>query len=300
MATAHPPSTLQLDLSRQIIDWVKSGRFAAGSHVSESGLCDAFEVSRSPVRGAMKLVAEHGFLEYRANAGYFVPLHLPTSSSVLQPQWERVSVDDLYRSLLRDRVADVLPKTFTESMLLKRYHAQRSVLTKTLVRLAQEGLIEKRQGHGWQFLMTFDSVDTIAESYRFRILTECAGLLEETFKADSSRLAEMKKAHQALIEKSHGEVSAAEFYALNSAFHEMLAQFSGNRFILQATQQQNLLRRLDEHAAFHGLGPQALLSCREHIDIIEALEQDDREWAASVLRRHLSRAAESKLKRLRK
>ncbi|HEM7852750.1 TPA: GntR family transcriptional regulator [Burkholderia multivorans] len=295
----NSPSPLQIDLSKRIVELVRSGQLAVGAHVSEAALCESFQVSRSPVRGAMKLVSELGFLEYRVNAGYVVAAQWPADESG-ERDWERITSDDLCRAMVRDRAANSLPKAFTESLLFERYGASRSVLSKALVKLAQEGLIEKRQGHGWQFHMTFDSIDTVEESYRFRIMTECAGLLEQTFAVDQDKLEEMKRAHEVMLGKLPDLVTAAEFYALNSSFHEMLARFSGNRFVVQAAQQQNLLRRLDEHAAFQGLGPHAILSCQEHLAIIEALEQGDREWAASILRRHLTRASDAKRKRLSK
>jgi DNA-binding GntR family transcriptional regulator len=66
----------------------------------------------------------------------------------------------------------------------------------------------------------------------------------------------------------------------------MLARFSGNRYILQAVQQQNQLRRLEEHAAFYR-DARFANSGSEHLQIIEALEAGDQEWASQLMRRHL-------------
>jgi len=196
------------------------------------------------------------------------------------------SQDELTRRLIDDRAARELPETFTERDLLQRYDVPRSVLAKTLLQLSADGLIEKRKGHGWQFAPSLESAEALSESYRFRMTIECAGLLEPTFRVDKAALARMRAAHEALIQRDDAGISATEFFGLNASFHELLARFSGNRYILQAVQQQNQLRRLEEHAAFYR-DARFVNSSNEHLQIIEALEAGDQEWAAQLMRRHL-------------
>lgn len=160
------------------------------------------------------------------------------------------------------------------------------MLAKTLLQLSADGLIEKRKGHGWQFAPSLENRDALNESYRFRMTIECAGLLEPTFRLDREALARMRAAHEALAARSDADISATEFFNLNASFHEMLARFSGNRYILQAVQQQNQLRRLEEHAAFYR-DARFINSSSEHLQIIDALEAGDQEWASQLMRRHL-------------
>jgi DNA-binding GntR family transcriptional regulator len=127
------------------------------------------------------------------------------------------------------------------------------------------------------------------ESYRFRMLIECGGLLEPTFHADPAQLRRSIEAHERLLRTAEDSLSPNEFFSLNAAFHEMLARFSGNRFILQAMQQQNQLRRLEEHDAFYRLA-RLKESCDEHLQILHAIEKNDLEWAAALMRRHLATA----------
>jgi DNA-binding GntR family transcriptional regulator len=51
-------------------------------------------------------------------------------------------------------------------------------------------------------------------------------------------------------------------------------------------QQQNNLRRLDETAAYYRV-TRVQASCTEHLEIIDAMEQDDRELASALMRHHL-------------
>ena len=80
------------------------------------------------------------------------------------------------------------------------------------------------------------------------------------------------------------------FFESNAQFHELLAAASGNTYILQAVQQQNRLRRLTE---FHSVNnvERVKVSCREHLAILDALEQGDNEWASTLLHRHLEVAS---------
>ena len=102
---------------------------------------------------------------------------------------------------------------------------------KRQLQLSADGLIEKRKGHGWQFAPSLENREALNESYRFRMTIECAGLLEPSFKLDRDALARMRAAHETLIQRDDADISATEFFSLNASFHEMLARFSGNRYI---------------------------------------------------------------------
>ena len=75
---------------------------------------------------------------------------------------------------------------------------------------------------------------------------------------------------------------------MNLRFHEMLAEFSRNRFVLQAVQQMNRLRKFQEFASFHEDSGGLAQSCREHMAILDAVAAGDREWAAAQMRKHLA------------
>lgn len=286
MPAAAParPTPLQVDLARHIAQDIAARRYAPGDHLSEEALAAGYEVSRTPVRGALRLLAAQGLISHRPNSGYTVADNAPAAAAAIEGAGP--TLDELYRRLIDDRASRGLPETFTERDLIQRYDAPRSLLAKTLLQLSADGLIEKRKGHGWQFAPSLESAEALAESYRFRMTIECAGLLEPTFRLDRPALARMRAAHEALIERDDAAISATEFFGLNASFHEMLARFSGNRYILQAVQQQNQLRRLEEHAAFYR-DARFVNSSNEHLQIIEALEAGDQEWASQLMRRHL-------------
>jgi DNA-binding GntR family transcriptional regulator len=283
---ASAPSPLQLELAERIGKEIRDGALAVGEHLTEESFGARYGVSRTPVRAALKLLAERNMIEYHTNAGYFV------SEGGAEVDLEglangSLTVDDLYKTIVVDRIREELPEAITEKELLSRYPAPRSLLNKTLLRLASEGLIIKRTGHGWQFLPSLGSTRAMAESYRFRMIIECSSFMEPTWSVDHALLQRVKEAHQRVLDTPNYLPSSGEFFALNASFHEMVARFSGNRYILQAMQQQNNLRRLEETAAYYrALRVQD--SCNEHLEIIRAIEQDALELASALMRHHLN------------
>ncbi|ALM86793.1 hypothetical protein ASB57_06460 [Bordetella sp. N] len=277
---------LQRELAQRVAQDIAAGVFELDSHLSEKALSDRYEVSRTPVRGALRLLAESGLARCKPNSGYYVARRAVIDDTEGSPDGTPWTSDDLYRRVIADRSQRLVEDSFTDTDLLHRYGVPRSTLMKTLLRMASEGVLEKRQGHGWRFPASLADDDVRRESYRFRITIECAGLQEPDFTVDPRAFQDMRERHAALLADMLRPIDTDEFFALNATFHEMLARCSGNRFILQAVQQQNQLRQLDAHPASY---PVAAMEryVREHLDILEAMEAGDREWAVAVMRRHL-------------
>ncbi|WP_420213038.1 GntR family transcriptional regulator [Burkholderia aenigmatica] len=279
-------SQLQIDLARRLAQQIVNGELQAGHHLSENWLAAEFEVSRTPVRRALQLLVEHGFVESRSQEGAFVT---DTPPQVVPSMGSTITADELSHRILDDYAQGRLPSSWTVTEVLERYDAPRSVLHKALVNLASDGLVEKRKGHGWRFLQPVGEPGSIEESYRFRIILECGAIRDQSFRVDLNELKRLRDAHTKLLAQTAHAPNAAELFALGADFHETIARFSNNRFIFQTIQQQNQLRQLNEHLS-HFSGPWHVPSCLEHLEIIEAFEQQDFEWAAALMRRHLLQA----------
>jgi DNA-binding GntR family transcriptional regulator len=63
-----------------------------------------------------------------------------------------------------------------------------------------------------------------------------------------------------------------------------------NRYLLVAIQQQNRLRRFSNYDWTFGHA-RAVVSCREHLAILDRLEAGKRDAAVTLMRRHLDGAA---------
>lgn len=84
-----------------------------------------------------------------------------------------------------------------------------------------------------------------------------------------------------------------DFFEANAQFHELLASASGNRFFLDAVQQQNRLRRMSDLSDYPLVNIDLLhKSCHEHLQILDAVERNDLESAAEHMQLHLSRASD--------
>jgi DNA-binding GntR family transcriptional regulator len=282
-------SSLQIEIANRVIAMIRSGALGPGKHVTEQGMAQQFGVSRSPVRGALKLLEERGYVQSRANAGVFIAEQapaLPLDALV----GSVMTADELYRAIISDRARHVLDDVLSEVALLERYDAPKGVLLRTLSRMAHEGLIERAKGHGWRFFPGLDSKEAKDESYRFRMIVECQGLREPTFRADPEKLAFLRREHEVFLAMKPAAQTPAAFFELNATFHETIASLSGNRFVFQAVRQQNQLRRFEEYQHIIGRPAALFESCHEHLAIIDALQAGETEWAAAQLHHHLDLA----------
>lgn len=284
------PSPLQIDIANQVVGLIRAGRILPGQHLTEQALAQQFGVSRSPVRAALKLLEDRGYLQSRTNAGVSVASPLPDHGDD-ELAGDGRTAEDLYRAILSDRANGSLGDILSEAELISRYDTSKSVLMRTLLRLNREGLVARRKGHGWTFMPALDSKEAKYDSYRFRMMVECGGLREPTFVADLPALARVRQAHEGFLRLPPEQQTSTAFFEMNAHFHELLAQFSKNRFVMQAVSHHNRLRRLEEYRR-HEDNPVNLAGpCQEHLDIIEALEAGDTEWAALLLYRHLVQAS---------
>ena len=276
-------------IARQILDLISEARFDPGHHLREQHLADALGVSRTPVRAGLKELTRMGAVEARPNQGFFL---LKRSNELDQLEIKQSKSNDqkLYEQLVHDRIAGILPESFTQTEISQRYDVDRGVLTRTLVKLSEDGLIARNAGHGWRFLQTLNSDIALRNSYGFRLMIEPMALLTPNLHVDRQMLKRLRARHLRLI--THPDITqvpAKEIFETDAAFHELLAEASGNLFVLQAIQQQNRLRRLLEFGSYHNKR-RVKEWCEEHVAIIDALRENKQEQAAELMRKHLQYA----------
>lgn len=278
-------SKLRLDLARGIIEDLQWSDLPAGAHLTEQRIASLFGVSRSPVRGALRRLADHDVLRYEPNRGYFltVPGRELTSDlleTLMSPE------DVLYRRLVRDRLSGELPDEVRTADLERRYRCPRSLVRRLLRRMAQEGLVEQRPGHGWAFRSALTSAETYDAAYRFRLIVEPAALLEPTFAADPERFEAIRAMHERVLSDDAHAASYSQFYEVDRAFHEAIGAWSGNQYLLDAIRRQNRLRRLTEYE-YYADRTRMHEFCREHVTILAAVGEGDLQGASRLMRRHI-------------
>jgi DNA-binding GntR family transcriptional regulator len=260
----------------------------AGDPVAEQALSRTFQVSRTLIRGALKVLLEENLLSHEAGKGYrLIAAPAGQTFSAALPQAEE---EELAASVLRDRMAGRLGDSISISELMRRYDIGRPAAQKVLAQLSESQAIERGPGQSWLFRPSLNSLAALEESLKFRLILEPEALLSPHFSADPQRLALLRSAMQTLLSSPVEDFDIQQFRELDISFHELLAQSCGNRFISDALLQHQSLRRLPNllpSVSVHRL-QEAL---REHLQVIANIERGQMEIAADLLRLHLRLSA---------
>ena len=289
LAAPAKPSALQLNVAARIKEWARAQRLPSGAGLTALGMSHQLGVSRTPVRAALALLEGEGLLQREHGAGY----RLCRDATTLARQDAASPVSDadrLFIAIARDRLEGKLPNELSEADLMRRYQVTRPTVLKVLTRLAEVGHVERKTGHGWAFLPLGYDADAQAESYRFRMLVEPAGLLQPDFKLDAGWCEDMRQRHEAMLAMAWQDAFSVVLFDLNAEFHEGLAAASGNRFVAMAVHQQNRLRRFVNVHWTYG-AERVQVNCKEHLEILARVQNGEREVAAALMRRHLELAS---------
>lgn len=283
------PTRLQQDLLPQIVDLVRGDGLGPGARLTEAELAARLQVSRTPVRAALQLLARRGLLEARPRRG-FVLRKSPAALAVADAPATSDETSELCVEIARDRLVGRLPLEVSESDLMRRYQVTRPFLLKVLNRLAGVALIERKPGRGWLFSQAIDDPKARAESFAFRRLLEPAAILMPGFRLDPAWIAEMRKRHRAVLTTPWRKSSSVDFFEMNAAFHQGIAAGADNRYLLLALEQQNRLRRFVNYDWTFG-HDRVVASCNEHLEMLNWIERGDLEVAAALMRSHIDAAS---------
>jgi DNA-binding GntR family transcriptional regulator len=276
-------------LADDIKTLIASREIEAGARLSERALAERFRVSRSPIRGALRLLVEEGVISGATATGSVVLHSLDDHMTVAAASPE----EDGYFRMAADRLDGVLPDRITETMLVRRYGFTKAQIVAVLGRIQAEGWIERLPGHGWAFRPMLTSLKSYSDSYRFRITIEPAAILEPGFAVDQRALSARRAEQQRLIDGAIKDVSSRELFETNSQLHETIAECSRNDFFVDSLKRIDRLRRLIEYRRTLDRRS-AVMRCREHIAIVDRLLCSDRTGAADLMRRHLTSVSTQK------
>jgi len=281
MARRPAPSRLQADLARRILRALAEDDAAPGERLVELDLCERFGVSRTPVRGALKLLAADGFLTPRDGRGYVLAKRPPETPDEDDGEEER----RLFARLAQARADGKLADIFTQQDILRCLNVKPGAAMHLMRQLAEVGMVEKRPGNGWAF--NTDTSRAINESYAFRRVLEPQLLLQPTFRLDRAWAAKSRAAHTRLRQAPWRSGASAEFHVLNADFHHHLARCCGNRIMQAAVERQNQLRRyLGDNWDYPR--EQVYRAIDDHLEILAALEAGYPDKAAALMLHHLN------------
>jgi DNA-binding GntR family transcriptional regulator len=274
-------------LAIRIVEHMRDQTMPKGAHLVEQTLADQFNVSRSPVREALMILKREGNVVFHPHRGFFLALpaaKIPNLNIAVPVSPE----EETYYRIAEDRIQGALHGHVSEAELMSRYGISRIKLMKILVRMSQEGWVERRPGHGWNFLPILDTVEALEQSYRFRMLIEPAALLEATYRVDPVVFARLRREQESLLTSPVKSRMPFRLFETGASFHEQIVSCSGNRFFLEAIQHINRLRRLIEYSV--EIDESRLNAYREHLEIITMLERGKHATASALLRDHIDQA----------
>ncbi|MEP7454171.1 GntR family transcriptional regulator [Phyllobacterium sp. SB3] len=284
MTNATTP--LQEGLIGRIYDLIHIDGLSPGARLNEKQLAEQLNVSRSPIRAALDIMAGRGLVVRRPQRGVELIALPPKSAPEAQ---QDSSANDLLVKIARDRVQGDLGDEFSETELMQRYEVARNVVRQALGMLADLDMAQRKPGYGWKFLTVWNK-EIRRDSYRFRMVIEPAAILEPAFTLNREWARMTRRQHEASLTTPWNEASSVSFFEMNASFHEGIAAASGNRFFLESIKRQNRLRRLANYNWRHGF-ERVRENFAEHMAVLDQLEVGDFEMAALLMRRHLQLAS---------
>ncbi len=286
---ASAVSRLHLDIARRIVRLLKDDNAEPGYRLVESALCERLDVSRTPIRGALKYLAGQGSIRPGATRGFVLARPTDELMGDTLVVNEEEEFNTLLRSIAKARLEGTLGVECSQQDICRMFGVFQPVAARVMRHLAELGLVERKLANGWSFGPSIDTKRTYSESYTLRKHIEPALVLLDTFVLDAEWLAQAKAAHLLFRERPWRDDMGVEFYNMNADFHDQLARQSGNRYFYLIVQRQTQLR------AFRSFrwefGPERVRdSIDEHLRIISALEEGNRPLAAHLILDHLYRA----------
>lgn len=187
---------------------IREGALGAGSRLVESNLVDFCQVSRTPIREALRRLSHEGLVDLIPNAGAIVA------------KWSDHEIIDLYGVRAR--------------------------------------------------------IEAMAASLAAQRRTE----------AELDRLRALAQQMHTLVLQDEPDTNVNEIALLNSEFHHQILLASHSRAVEAAASQINetpLMLRTFQKYDSEGL----LRSSRQHLDLVQAIEAHDGEWAGAIMRAHI-------------
>ncbi|MGB3555826.1 MAG: GntR family transcriptional regulator [Jannaschia sp.] len=270
-------------LAAQIVEIARMRGLLVGAHLATTPLAEALGVSRSPVLRAFELLEAVGVICRQENRGYFVVDLDAYAAQAVQSDEERV-----YWRLVNDRIDGQLPDDIDEASLMRRYDAPRRLVSRLMGRLAEEEIVTRRAGLGWSFHPPLDA-EQAAASVRYRLLLEPAALMEPSYRAPRAELAAIIDEQRRLFDDADTPGQSIVNFDRNAAFHEAVAGWSGNAFLLDGVRRHNCRRRLTQYRHFVRPG-RIRQSATEHLDVLNSIAAGDLRTARDHLIAHIRNA----------
>jgi DNA-binding GntR family transcriptional regulator len=276
-------------IAAKIVELIGNEALAEGTHLPAQWLADRLRVSRSPVNEALGVLHEKGILRREPNRGYFVARPVKKSPEALAHRLGLAADDTLasiYFKIAEDCLKGKLAPEFTESALRQRYDLTLAQVQALLSRMAHEGWAEKKPGYGWALSPVLTTPESLLQSYRLRLAIEPAALIEPGYRMEPDVLERCRATEIHLLAGGIDTDSPDQLHERGVRFHEAVVEGSGNPFFIDAIRRVNRVRRLLAYRAMKDR-KRYKQHCRQHLEVLNLIEQGRNEEAAEMMREHL-------------
>lgn len=277
-----------LKLARQIVGIVLERGLKEGEHLPEAILSDACGVSRTPIRSALKLLAENNIVQRRDEGGYFLHREPEKLSAGVLSDLAQME-NSLTARILTDRAERRISDIQSVSALVRRYNTPRSAVLNALKILSSDGVVVQMPGRSWAFAPILDTPNALEDSLSFRLSLEPQAIMAPGFKLDSQKIGLLRQQMEEFLQRPDGRLSSSAFLHLDCGFHSFIAESSMNRFSRGALMAHHRLRLTTQKD--HTIPDFRLRqSLEEHLDILDSLERGQLQLAADQMVLHLRRS----------
>ncbi|MDQ0419571.1 DNA-binding GntR family transcriptional regulator [Peteryoungia aggregata LMG 23059] len=274
-----------VELAQKILDYASERGMAPGERLAEQALASHCNVSRTPVRKALQVLAERDLVTADADGGYVLSID-PMTVARLDDADEKDGDPEVYSAILRDLAAGRIGEAQTVVALQRRYDVSRQAVQNALQKLSEDNLAERGAGQQWLLKQFALGADAVAKSYEFRLATEPLALTLPDFRRDLPALTSLRQSMLILRSMSEADFDRRLFERTDFDFHMLVARGCGNPFMAEALVSHHRRRRSNTAAA-HVNTYRLMQSNLEHIQILEQIERGLMELAADLMRVHI-------------
>ncbi|MDM9624080.1 GntR family transcriptional regulator [Rhizobium sp. S96] len=279
------PRHRHVELAQKVLDIAIERGMSPGERLAEQALASLCNVSRTPIRKALQVLADESIVTADTDGGYVLAVD-PATLPRLAGGESETSEGDLHLAMLRDLAAGRIQEVQTVAGLQRRYGASRMTVQNALNRLSEDNMVERGAGQQWVLKRFAVSVDSISKNYEFRLATEPLALTMPDFRRDLPAILALRHSMNRLKEMDESSFDVRLFERTDFDLHMLIARCCGNPFMAEVLSNFHKRRTAmpsPRYASMYRL----IQSNLEHIQILEHIERGQLALAADLLRVHI-------------
>ena len=300
-------NTLDFPVSRTILTDIVQGRLRRGERVCEQTYSRRCQVSRTPVRQALRVLWKLKVIDLKDHKGARVQMGASQARKVLSAEQRHNPAQPLEPAFVRvahriktllashNRFRAVVIKDAAIAHLLK---VSRTTAHRALALLSSEGLLQPLPRRGWK--RTVLGPHEILDLYEMRLALEPVALASAWNKFDRKAIQDLyARSQAAATSRGLARLSETDMIELDLELHNSIARSSDNLFLRHALEQHDTLRRI-AIAPDWRISHRSKATFQEHALILKYILKNRRNQAVAALRQHLLKARDGIKNRIEK